>query len=86
MSIEPVSGAPAPTPTRAVDERVQRAAEGFERVLLGQLSRTLLHSAMPDAGPASASGPYADLLSDALTEALMGGGGIGLGAVVEDRS
>jgi Rod binding domain-containing protein len=64
---------PAPAPTAA------KQAEGFERVLLGQLTKELVETAMPDDENASAAtGTYKQMLPDALTEALMSGGGIGL--------
>ena len=75
MSVEPVGGATAPTPARAVDARTQRAAEGFERVLLGQLTTQLA-----DAATGERAGPYATLLPDALADALADAGGIGLAA------
>jgi hypothetical protein len=48
-------------------------------MLLGQLTRTLIDSALPaDDAAAASTAAYKDLLPDALTEALMSGGGIGL--------
>jgi Rod binding domain-containing protein len=56
-----------------------KAGEGFEKMLLGQLTTQLVDSAMPDNPESSAaSSTYKQMLPDALTEALMSGGGIGL--------
>ena len=63
----------------APGSEAQQAGEGFERMLLGQLTKQLVDSAMPEDDAASAaSGAYRQMLPDALTEALMSGGGIGL--------
>ena len=51
----------------------QRAGEAFERVLLGQLTKTLVETS-----GVAPEGPYASLLPEALTDALVAGGGIGL--------
>jgi Rod binding domain-containing protein len=69
--------AAAGRPTRSADEK--KAAEGFERMLVGQLTKQLVDSALPADSEASAvTGSYRQMLPDALTEALMSGGGIGL--------
>jgi Rod binding domain-containing protein len=69
----------APAAASKADAKANERGEGFERMLLGQLTRTLIDSALPTDGAASAStSAYKDLLPDALTEALMSGGGIGL--------
>ena len=49
-------------------------------MLLGQLTKTLVDSAMPsdERGRARPPCAYKEMLPDALTEALMSGGGIGL--------
>jgi hypothetical protein len=73
----PVSGPPPPVgntaPDRTQRER-QKVAEGFERMLVEQLATTMVRSAMPEAGA------YADMLPQVLTDAVVDGGGIGLGA------
>jgi Rod binding domain-containing protein len=82
MSIASVGGAAAGaavtgTPKPSRDE--VKAQEGFERMLVGQLTKQLVDSAMPeDAESSAATGAYKQMLPDALTEALMSGGGIGL--------
>ena len=82
MSIAPVGATAAPaaagaTPKASRDEL--EAQEGFERMLVGQLTKQLVDSAMPDdAETSAATGTYKQMLPDALTEALMSAGGIGL--------
>ncbi len=51
---------------------------GFERVLLAQLTTTLVDSAMGEA-----RGPYAALLPETLADALADAGGIGLAAAID---
>ena len=72
-----VAAVPAAQPAKGSE--AQQAGEGFERMLLGQLTKELVDSAMPEGETASAAtGAYRQMLPDALTEALMSGGGIGL--------
>jgi Rod binding domain-containing protein len=79
-----VSATAAQTPRAA--ERTEEG-EGFERMLLGQLTKTLVDSALPADGTGSAtSTAYKDMLPDALTEALMSGGGIGLAAALQQET
>ena len=75
-----VGGAAAPAATAApkADAEAGKAGEGFERMLLGQLTRTLLDSALPSESGSASATAYKDQLPDALTEALMSGGGTGL--------
>ena len=80
---QPLTGAggvsaAASTPPAQPSKAATEAAEGFERLLLGQLTRELLDSALPSEGGSAAAGAYKGQLPDALTEALMSGGGIGL--------
>jgi Rod binding domain-containing protein len=80
MSIAPIGGAAATTPEapRGTTDAT-KAGEGFERMLLGQLTKELVDSALPsDQAASAATGAYKQMLPDALTEALMSGGGIGL--------
>ena len=82
MSIAPIGGATATdavTQPPAATDASKEAGEGFERMLLGQLTKQLVESAMPEDEAASApTRAYKQMLPDALTEALMSGGGIGL--------
>jgi hypothetical protein len=57
------------------------AGLGFERLLVQQLSQSLTDSARDALGGDS---PYASLLPDALTDGLMGGGGLGLARQLAD--
>ena len=73
-------GATAATPAaKQPDAKTVENFEGFEKLLLGQLTKQLVESAIPSDGEAAAAtGAYKQMLPDALTEALMSGGGIGL--------
>ena len=76
-----VSAVTAATGAKAAqkDAETVKNFEGFEKLLLGQLTKELVETAMPDDGDAAAAtGAYKQMLPDALTEALMSGGGIGL--------
>ena len=66
-----------------VDAEAREAGEGFEKMLLGQLTRTLLDSALPSESGSASATAYKDQLPDALTEALMSGGGIGLATTLK---
>jgi Rod binding domain-containing protein len=84
--LPPVGGTTAPaTPAARPSAAAKDPGEGFERMLLGQLTKTLIDSALggETAGSASSTA-YRDLLPDALTEALMSGGGIGLAALLAE--
>jgi Rod binding domain-containing protein len=82
LSIGGVSAAAAATAAGAskADAKTVKNFEGFEKLLLGQLTKELVETAMPDddGDAAAATGAYKQMLPDALTEALMSGGGIGL--------
>jgi Rod binding domain-containing protein len=65
--------------------KADKAGEGFERMLLGQLTQVLIDSALPEDEASSAvTNAYRNQLPDALTEALMSGGGIGLAATLKE--
>ena len=86
--IEPVGSTSAATPAAATAKTdAEKQGEGFERVLLAQLTKNLVDSALPaaDDGASAAVSAYKDLLPDALTEALMSGGGIGLAAALQEQ-
>jgi Rod binding domain-containing protein len=89
MTVPPVTGGLAsPAVPRPQDRDLQKAAEGFERLLVGQLTKTLVDSAFPASETASAAtGAYREVIPQALADALVQGGGIGLGRVLtEGRS
>jgi Rod binding domain-containing protein len=88
LTIGGVSAAGAATQAAATaktDAKSVKEQEGFERMLLGQLTKELVETAMPDdPEAAAATGAYKQMLPDALTEALMSGGGIGLAKQLAD--
>lgn len=82
MSVSPIgaSAAQLPIGTPARTDR-ERAALGFERMLLTQLTQQLAKSAQgEDESGSAATAAYRDLLPDALADAMISGGGIGLAA------
>ena len=80
------TAAQAPAGAERADAKKQ--GEAFERLLLGQLTKTLVDSALDTGEDATsaATTAYKDMLPDALTEALMSGGGIGLAAALQEES
>jgi hypothetical protein len=56
----------------AADKKTYKAALGFEQLLVGQLVEEMTH------GSALAEGPRAAAITDGMTEALRGAGGLGL--------
>jgi Rod binding domain-containing protein len=92
MSPLPIGGAvaapaAAKTTSPVQDAQTVKQHEGFERLLLGQLTKDLVETAMPsDSDASAATGAYKQMLPDALTEALMSGGGIGLAKQLADAS
>jgi Rod binding domain-containing protein len=86
-AIAAATAAPAAAQQPAPGTDAAKAGEGFERMLLGQLTKTLVDSAL-DSGdaPSAAVTAYKDMLPDALTEALMSGGGIGLAAALQEQT
>ena len=76
------AGQPAADPKKTAEASKQ--GEAFERMLVGQLTKTLIDSALPEDTTSAATAAYKDMLPDALTEALMSGGGIGLAKSLEE--
>ena len=56
----------------------ERAALGFERMLLVQLTRQLARTADGEEGSSAATQAYRDLLPGVMADAIVAGGGIGL--------
>lgn len=56
----------------------ERAALGFERMLLVQLTRQLAKTADGEEGSSAATQAYRDLLPGVMADAIVAGGGIGL--------
>ena len=85
MSIDPIgAGAPIPLPPGAEQRtEAERAALGFERMLLLQLTQQLAKSTQGDDEETSgATQAYKDLLPGALADSMIAGGGIGLSTAI----
>jgi len=81
MSIDAIgAGAPIPLPPGAEKRtEAERAALGFERMLLMQLTQQLAKSTQGEGDEGSAATQaYKDLLPGALADSMIAGGGIGL--------
>jgi Rod binding domain-containing protein len=87
---EPLSavGSARPMPsTDAAKKKPTEQGEGFERMLLGQLTKVLVDGAFGgEQASSAAAAAYRDVLPDALTEALMSGGGIGLATALQEQA
>jgi hypothetical protein len=82
--IPPINQSLLPADIRTAPAARQDAYEaglGFERLLVQQLSQSLTDSASDALGGDS---PYASLLPDALSDGVMGGGGLGLARQLAD--
>lgn len=62
----------------AEDQKAFRSALGFERALLGELTKALKDSATPADGGSGAMAQHGELLGDTMADALVANGGIGL--------
>ena len=81
MSIAPVNGLDVAVGAAGARTPEQRAALGFERQLLLQLTEQLAKSAAPqDEESSAATKTYRDMLPGALADALTAAGGVGLAA------
>jgi Rod binding domain-containing protein len=78
----PIDRAALPADIRAAGpetRKVYTAALEFEQTLLRELARSLVDSAQPEDGDASAgAGLYREQLPDALAQSLAAAGGVGL--------
>jgi hypothetical protein len=82
--LPPIDQSLLPTDIRTAAPARKDAYEaglGFERLLVQQLSQSLTDSARDALGGDS---PYSSLLPDALTDGVMGGGGLGLARQLAD--
>lgn len=80
-ALSTIPSASLPADVRAgtpADQKAYRAALGFERILLGELVQD-----MTKAGGLSDS-PRAGAIEDAMSDALLGAGGLGLGRQLFD--
>ena len=85
MSVGAVGGAVPLPPGAEKRTDAERAALGFERMLLVQLTQQLAKSAEPqDEASSASSAAYRDLLPGAMADALVAGGGIGLAGALAD--
>jgi Rod binding domain-containing protein len=84
LELSAISGAPIPADVRAAGQEAQdayKAALGFERMLLTQLTKTMLATAEGDQdgeGQSAATAAYKDMMPGTLADAVTGAGGIGL--------
>jgi Rod binding domain-containing protein len=79
MSVPAIGGATPLPPGSEKRTDAERAALGFERMLLVQLTQQLARSAEPEGESSSAaSKAYRDLLPGVMADAIVAGGGIGL--------
>jgi Rod binding domain-containing protein len=86
-ALPPINEAALPAAVRngsADDKKSYQAALGFERVLLGELTKALAETAKPADGGDSdqpqdaASSMYMQMLPDQLADSIVSGGGMGL--------
>lgn len=78
MSITPVGGAMPLPPGSEKRTDAERAAMGFERMLLVQLTQQLAKTAEGEEDSSAATQAYRDLLPGVMADAIVAGGGIGL--------
>jgi Rod binding domain-containing protein len=84
VSLPPIDQATLPADIRSgskQDKQAYTAALGFERMLLGELTKTMAETAKPADGDESqdaASSMYMQMLPDQLADAVTQNGGIGL--------
>ena len=83
MSIDAINGAMPLPPGAEKRTEQERAALGFERMLLVQLTQQLAKTSEASDEDASAgTQAYKDLLPGALADAMIAGGGIGLSTAI----
>ncbi len=89
MSIAGVSGAGGAMPLPPGSEKrtdAERAALGFERMLLVQLTQQLAKTTGGEDAESPATQAYKDMLPGAMADALVAGGGIGLAASLSEQA
>ena len=83
MSVPAVGGAmPLPGPGGETHQKrtdAERVGLAFERMLLVQLTAQLAKTAQPEGEGSAATQAYRDLLPGVMADAMVAGGGIGLG-------
>jgi Rod binding domain-containing protein len=86
-AIGPIDSSQLPADVRdapAARQAAYTAALGFEQQLVQQLTSSLADSAHSTFGGGDDASPYASMLPDALTQSIMGGGGLGLAGQLAD--
>lgn len=81
QGLPPVPASAMPLEVRqgsAKDQEAFRSALGFERALLGELTKALKDSVAPADGSSGAMAQHGEMLSDTMADALVANGGIGL--------
>ena len=87
MTVGAIGGAMPLPPGSEKRTDAERAALGFERMLLVQLTQQLARTAEPEGEESSAaSKAYRDLLPGALADAIVAGGGIGLASALTEST
>ena len=79
MPVSAVNAASNPLPVGVGKTQEEKAALGFERQLLVQLTEQLAKNAMGDSQSA-ATNAYKDMLPGALADAMVAAGGVGIAA------
>ena len=83
-ALPPIDNSLLPAEVRdgsAADKKSYQAALGFERMLLGELTKVMADTAKPsdeDQSGDAASSMYLQMLPDQLADAVTAGGGLGL--------
>ena len=88
QALPPVDAAAVPPEVRRgtpEQQQAYRAALGFERMLIGQLVKSMMRAAKPEGeegasggGGSAAIGAYRDMFSESLADNVARGGGMGL--------
>jgi Rod binding domain-containing protein len=92
VSLPPIDQATLPADIRSgskQDKQAYTAALGFERMLLGELTKTMAETAKPadgDDNQDAASSMYMQMLPDQLADAVTQNGGIGLARNLYDAT
>jgi len=82
MPVPAITSAQNVVPVGVGRTKEEKAALGFERQLLTQLTDQLAKSAMPsdEDGASAATNAYRDMLPGALADAMVAAGGVGIAA------
>ncbi len=86
MSIDAINGAMPLPPGSEKRTDAERAALGFERMLLVQLTQQLAKTTGGEDSESPGTQAYRDMLPGAMADALVAGGGIGLAKSLTDQA